>query len=205
MARSASHHAHHAIAESAPRIARSIALQIALSAASLLLLTSSLARAQHSHRLTVPAGTTLMVRLLSEVSTRQHTGARFETALVEDLRAGDVVVARAGTPVYGTITRSEGGKRVGKQTLKATLSSIRIGGHLIHIVTDTAGATGKYGRGLAMVGTGTLLGAAIGGGTGALIGAASGGTASVLSKERHISVPAGTVGSVRLREPIELR
>ena len=155
-----------------------------------------------SRQLTVPAGTVLMVRLNSDVSTRQHAGARFETTLTEDVHVGDVVVARAGAPVYGAITRSEGGKRVGKQSLAATLTSIRINGRLVHIVTDTARAKGKYGGGLAKVGAGTLLGAAIGGGTGALIGAAGGGAATALSKERHITVPAGSVGSVRLLVPL---
>src|SRR4051812_25405225 len=85
-------------------------LLIAALLAPLLLLLPSLLASQQPHHVTVPAGTTIMVRLLTDVSTRQHTGARFETVLVEDLRAGDVLVARAGAPAYGTITRSEGGK-----------------------------------------------------------------------------------------------
>ena len=155
-----------------------------------------------AHGATAPAGTTFMVRLLSELSTRQRAGARFETVLQEDLRAGDVVIARAGTPVYGTITRSEGGKRVGKQKLAATLSDIRIGGQLVPIVTDTAGASEKYGGGLAKLGSGTLLGAAIGGGGGAVVGGAAGVAATVVSKERHITIPAGTIAQVRLRAPL---
>src|SRR3954466_12168835 len=95
----------------------------------------------HSARLeVVPAGSTLMVRLLSPVSTKTNrTGSRFETVLQEDFLVGQTVVARAGTPVYGTVTRSEGGKRVGKQELAATLSEIRIGNRLVPIVTDTVG------------------------------------------------------------------
>jgi hypothetical protein len=153
----------------------------------------------------VPVGTTLMVRLLSELSTKtQRPGSRFEAVLQEDLRSGDRVVARAGTPVYGTVTRSAGGKRVGKQELAATLSEIRIAGRLIPIVTDTAGAKEKYGGGLIKVGSGTLLGAAIGGGTGALIGGAAGVAGTAISKERHITVPAGTIGRVHLRAALHL-
>jgi hypothetical protein len=153
----------------------------------------------------VPAGTTLMVKLLTELSTkRQRPGSRFEAVLQEDLRVGDRVVARAGTPLYGTVTRSKGGKKVGKQELAATLSEIRIGGRLVPIVTDTAGAKEKYGGGLAMVGSGTLLGAVIGGGTGALIGGATGVAGTAISKEKHITVPAGTVGQVHLRAPLHL-
>jgi hypothetical protein len=151
---------------------------------------------------TAPAGTTFMVRLLTEISTKQRTGARFETVLQEDLRAGDVVIARAGTLVYGTITQSEGGKRVGKQKLAATLSEIKLGGRLVPIVTDTAGASAKYGGGLAKVGSGTLLGAAIGGGTGAVVGGVTGVAATAISKERHITIPAGTIAQVHLRAPL---
>ncbi len=153
----------------------------------------------------VPAGTRLMVRLLTQLSTKtQRPGSRFEAVLQEDLRSGDRVIAHAGTPVYGTVTRSKGGRKVGKQELAATLSEIKIGGRLLPIVTDTAGAKEKYGGGLAMVGSGTLLGAAIGGGTGALIGGAAGLTGTAISKEKHITVPAGTVGQVHLRAPLHV-
>ena len=153
----------------------------------------------------VPAGTALMVRLLTELSTKtQRPGSRFEGVLQEDLRSGDRVFARAGTTVYGTVTRSAGGKKVGKQELAATLSEIRINGRLLPIVTDTAGAKEKYGGGLAKVGSGTLLGAVIGGGTGALIGGAAGVAGTAISKDRHITVPAGTIGTVHLRAPLHI-
>jgi hypothetical protein len=152
-----------------------------------------------------PAGTPMMVRLLSTLSTSsQHVGSRFEAVLQEDFHAGNRLIAPAGTKVYGVITKSSGGKRVGKQELAATLTAIRIGNHLVAIVTDTAGIKGKYGGGLAKVGAGTLLGATIGGGTGALIGGAAGVAGTAISKERHITVPAGTIGQVNLRTPLYL-
>ena len=131
---------------------------------------------QHAtHEPLAPAGSVLMVRLLSTISTStHHAGSRFEAVLQEDFHSGNRVIAPAGTKVYGVVTRSAGGKRVGKQELAATLTAIRIGERLLPIVTDTAGMKAKYGGGLAKVGSGTLLGAAIGGGTGALIGGAAG-------------------------------
>jgi len=152
-----------------------------------------------------PAGTPLMVRLLTTLSTSaQHAGSRFEAELQEDFHAGNRVIAPAGTKVYGVVTKSSGGKRVGKQELAATLTAIRIGNRLVPIVTDTAGIKAKYGGGLSKVGAGTLLGAAIGGGTGALIGGAAGVAGTAISKERHITVPAGTIGQVNLRTPLYL-
>lgn len=150
-----------------------------------------------------PAGSVLMVRLLSTISTSSHhAGSRFEAVLQEDFRVGNRVIAPAGTKVYGVVTRSVGGKRVGKQELAATLTAIRLGDRLVAIVTDTAGIKAKYGGGLAKVGSGTLLGAAIGGGTGALIGGAAGVAGTALSKERHLTVSAGTIGQVSLRAPL---
>jgi hypothetical protein len=170
---------------------------------SLLVLAPALAAQQTATRgATVPTGTAFMVKLLSELSTRQRTGARFEAVLQEDLHAGNVVIAHAGTPVYGTITRSEGGKRVGKQKLAATLTDIKLNGRLVPIVTDTAGASEKYGGGLAMVGGGSLVGAVLGGGAGAVVGGVAGAAGSAVSKKRHITVPAGTIATVHLRAPL---
>jgi hypothetical protein len=150
-----------------------------------------------------PAGSVLMVRLLSTISTSSHhAGSRFEAVLAEDFHSGNRVIAPAGTKVYGVVTKSVGGKKVGKQELAATLTAIRIGNRLAAIVTDTAGMKAKYGGGLAKVGSGTLLGAAIGGGTGALIGGAAGVAGTAISKDRHLSVPAGTIGQVSLRAPL---
>ena len=161
------------------------------------------ARPAMSQEPLAPAGSVLMVRLLSTISTSSHhAGSRFEAVLQEDFRSGNRLVAPAGTKVYGMVTRSAGGKRVGKQELAATLTAIRIGDRLAQIVTDTAGIKAKYGGGLAKVGSGTLLGAAIGGGTGALIGGAAGVAGTAISKERHLSVPAGTIGQVHLRAPL---
>ena len=155
------------------------------------------------HQVVVPAGTTLLVRLLTEVSTAtQRSGARFETVLQEPLAVGNVVVAPAGTPVYGIVLRSEGGKRVGKQHLAATLYEMRIEGRVVPILTDTVALEEKYGGGLAKLGGGSLLGGLIAGGAGAVVGAAVGTGAAVVSNEKHITIPAGTVGKVHLRSAI---
>ena len=154
---------------------------------------------RYGHPITIPAGTTLLVQLVSEISTRMATGSRFETRLKEDLHVGDRVIATAGTPVYGVITRSEGGKRFGKQALAATLSQIRINGRMVPIVTDTAGLEAKPGGGLVKIGGGTIVGAVIGGGGGAVVGGVVGGAATALGKERHLSVPAGKIAEVHLR------
>jgi len=159
---------------------------------------------QQTRGVTIPAGTTLMVRTLSELSTHQRAGTHFEAVLQEDIHVGNTVVAHAGTPLYGKITRSEGGKKVGKQKLAATITDMKLNGRMISIVTDTAGASEKYGGGLATVGGGTLVGAVIGGGAGAVVGGVAGVVGSAATKDRHISVPAGKIAKVHLREPVTI-
>jgi len=154
--------------------------------------------------ITVPAGTTILVQLASEISTKMPRGARFETRLKEDLRVHGRVVAPAGTAVYGIVTRSEGGKRFGKQALAATLNQFSWKGHLIPIATDTAGLEAKPGGGLVKIGGGTIVGAVLGGGAGAAVGGVIGGAATALGKERHISVPAGRIAEVHLRVTLHL-
>jgi hypothetical protein len=153
---------------------------------------------------TVPAGTTILVQLVSEISSKMPRGARFETRLKEDLRVNGRVVAPAGTAVYGIVTRSEGGKRFGKQALAATLNQFSWKGHLVPIATDTAGLEAKPGGGLVKIGGGTIVGAVLGGGAGAAVGGVIGGAATALGKERHITVAAGRIAEVHLRVTLQL-
>jgi hypothetical protein len=154
---------------------------------------------------TIPAGTELVVRLLSTLSTRtQRAGARFESVLIDDLRSDAQVVARAGTPVYGTITRCSGGTRVRDHHLAATLTGMYIGGRFLPIVTDTAGVRGEAGGGLASIGTGVLLGAVMDGGYEATVRTAAR-PLVLMGRERHILVPAGAVADMHLRVPLVMQ
>ncbi len=56
----------------------------------------------------VPAGTTLLVRMVDGASSNDAKGKRFTTTLETDLIVGGVMVAKAGTKVYG---RVEGRRR----------------------------------------------------------------------------------------------
>ena len=151
---------------------------------------------------TIPAGTHLLVRLDQELSTQSNRkGSRFAATLDNDIAIDGRVLLPRGTKLYGTITESKGDKRVDRSRLAATLNTVSVRGRLIPIVTDTVGADGKRGGGLAKVGAGTLIGAVFGSaGAGAAIGA---GTA-VLMKGSNIVVRAGTIGDVMLRAPVTL-
>lgn len=56
--------------------------------------------------ITVPAGTSMMVKTGSEVSSKDKPGRKFSATLEANLLAGDEVVAKAGTQVYGQVVKS---------------------------------------------------------------------------------------------------
>jgi hypothetical protein len=56
--------------------------------------------------ITVPAGTSLMVKTGTEVSSKDQPGRKFSATLEANLLAGDEVVAKAGTQVYGQVVKS---------------------------------------------------------------------------------------------------
>ncbi|UCF48035.1 MAG: hypothetical protein JSU89_12830 [Myxococcales bacterium] len=55
---------------------------------------------------TVPAGTAMMVKTGSEVSSKDKAGRKFSATLEANLLAGDEVIAKAGTQVYGVVVKS---------------------------------------------------------------------------------------------------
>ena len=153
---------------------------------------------------TVPAGTTLLVRLVDPVSSRDPQGKRFTTTLDADLAVNGVVVARAGTKVYGRIQSAQQARRyAGQSTLDLRLTEIAMGPSLVPLVTGPyaqAGAKsiGKTARGAA---GGAAIGAIAGdAGKGAAIGA----VASGLKKGETVSVSPGALLEFRLQQPLSV-
>ena len=54
----------------------------------------------------VPSGTAMMVKTGSEVSSKDKAGRKFSATLEANVLAGDEVVAKAGTQVYGVVVKS---------------------------------------------------------------------------------------------------
>ena len=153
---------------------------------------------------TVPAGTTLLVRMVDPVSSRDPQGKRFTTTLDADLAVNGVVVARAGTKIYGRIQSAEQARRyTGQSTLDLRLTEIAMGPSLVPLVTGPyaqAGAKsiGKTARGAA---GGAAIGAIAGdAGKGAAIGA----VASGLKKGEAVSVSPGALLEFRLQQPLSV-
>jgi len=165
--------------------------------------------------LTVPAGTTLSVRLAAEVSSgTSKTGARFNANLEADLMVGGLLVAARGTPVYGRVAEAVAGTGMGgAPKLALELTDIEVGGKVVPLVSNRVQAEGegkKAGRkilGAAAVGAG--IGAAIDGGEGAAwgagIGAVTGVAAASQSKGNQIAFSAGTSVQFQLAQPATLQ
>lgn len=90
--------------------------------------------------ITVPAGTAMMIKTGDEVSSDDKAGRRFSATLQANLLAGDEVVAKAGTQVYGQVMKSaEVGRGVviNQSHLTLSLTDINIEGTMYPIQTGS--------------------------------------------------------------------
>jgi hypothetical protein len=172
--------------------------------------------AQSSRKITVPAGTRILIRTIDSIdSTRQKTGDRFTATLETNLQADNVVVAPRGATIYGRLANaSSAGRMSGSSNLMLELTDIVINGTAQPLVTSTYEIKGK-GEGsktakkvIGGAGLGALIGGIAGGGTGAAIGVlvgAAGGTAIAASKKgEQLSIPSESLLEFRLAQPAPL-
>jgi len=165
--------------------------------------------------LTVPAGTTLAVRLASEVSSASaKAGARFQANLDQDLVVGGQLVAGKGARVSGRVAEAKAGSGMGgKPMLALELTDIEIAGRVTPVVTERVKAEGegkKPGKkilGAAALGAG--IGAAIDGGEGAAwgagIGAVAGTAAASQAPGNQIAFAAGSAVAFRTTQAVSVQ
>ncbi len=162
----------------------------------------------------VPAGTVLVVRLASEVSSATaQVGNRVQGFLDQDLAANGRMIAPQGTRVYGVVSAVDSGSKMkGKPTLSVTLTDIQIGGRVMSVKTQPVSVAGGTATGAKKMVGGAALGAAIGaiagGGDGAAIGAvagvAAGGVAAASSSVKPAVIPAQTPQAFTLAVPLQV-
>jgi hypothetical protein len=157
--------------------------------------------------ITIPAGTTLLVRLIDPVSSKDPQGKRFTTTLETDLAVNGAVVAKAGTKVYGRIQSAQQARRyTGQSALDLRLTEVAVGPNLVPIVTS--GYTDKGERSGRKVARGAAAGAAIGAVTdeedGAAKGAAIGAAATGVKKGAAVAVNPGTLLEFKLQQPVNV-
>src|SRR5271167_3307939 len=197
------------------RDVRTLVLALILTVVYLLGLTPY-SSAQGSKRVTVPAGTRILVRMVDSVdSSKQKAGYRFTAALEANLQAYDVTVAPKGTKLYGVLAQaSSSGKFKGSSQLTLELTDIVINGTAYPLKTTDYEVKGKGEGGnttkkvVGGAGLGALIGGLAGGGKGAGIGALAGagaGTAIAASKKgEQISIPSESLLEFRLEQPVAL-
>jgi hypothetical protein len=165
--------------------------------------------------MTVPAGTDILVRIAQTIDSRTADEGRVYPAIIDqDVldENGNVAIPR-GSPAEVLVREVKP-----KDELVLDLQSVIVGGKRYFVNTDevekarTRAGIGKNARTAKMVGGGaifgSILGALAGGGRGAAIGAtagaAGGGTVQVLTRGKAIRIPAETVLTFHLIEPLRL-
>ena len=163
---------------------------------------------------TVPAGTTILVRMLDSVdSSKNPTGTRFTAVLETNLVInGSTTVVPKGNTVYGKLAESkQAGRATGSSELTLELTEIVVGGTAYPLLTSDytvkGSSSGKRSAKRLLGGAG--LGAIIGGiagnaGMGAAIGATAGAVGSVAQKGKAVNVPSETLLEFRLQQPASL-
>jgi hypothetical protein len=174
-------------------------------------------RSRTPQTVTIPAGTTLAVRLRQLIGTdRQSEGDSFAATLDQPIVIDGFVIADKGSNVRGKITSLVNPGRVkGRASISLELTEINTtDGQHVNVRTDTyhnEAASGKKSD-ATKVGAGAVIGAMIGamaaGGKGAAIGAgvggAAGGGAVLATKGEEVRLTAETRLTFRLAENVTL-
>lgn len=160
---------------------------------------------------TIPAGTTLAVRVDQRISVKtSHTGETFTGEIVEPITASDGnLLVPKGSRVRGVIDAAHRrGRFKGASLLELRLTALSIDGREYPVRTRdlTQRKKGKGKRSAAFIGGGSglgmLLGGLAGGGTGVLIGGLAGGGAGTAAAgftgNRDLNIPAESIVRFKL-------
>ena len=163
--------------------------------------------------ITVPAGTSILVRILDSLdSSKNPPGYRFTATLETNLVVNGTVAVPRGNTVYGRLAEAkQAGRATGSSELQLELTNIVVGGTAYPILTSDyqVKGSGSGKRSAKRLAGGAGLGAAIGGiagnaGKGAAIGATAGAVGAVAQKGKAVQVPSETLLEFRLQQPASL-
>jgi len=169
-------------------------------------------RARGNSSAILPAGTTVAVRTTEDIEADESDGRVFRGVVDQDIvdRNGTVLIPRSSD--VELIVRN-----VSDTELAVDLDALTVNGQRYAVESDSSSVTAERKEGIGAnkrtgkyVGGGALLGAIIGGiaggGKGAAIGAgagaAAGAGAQVLTRGREVKIPAETLLTFRLQEPM---
>src|SRR5215472_1014036 len=184
----------------------------AIQFATTVILGLAAAPAAPQNRVTVPAGTRVLIRMVDSIdTTKQRVGQRFTASLETNLQVNNRVVAPRGTTVFGRfISASSAGRMSGSSELTLQLTDIVINGTSYPIVTSDYSIRGN-GEGsntarkaVGGAGLGALIGGIAGGGIGALAGVGAGAAVAATRRGEQLSIPSETLLEFRLQQPVTL-
>jgi len=156
---------------------------------------------------TVPAGTSLSIRLKDSLDSNRHSnGHRFTAVLEGNLVVGGTTVARKGSPVYGELVgKKKSGRLRGKSEFTVRLTAVSIDGTIVPITSSGCQVvtenTAK--RTAGTVARGAAIGGLAKGSKGAKNGAKWGAGAAILTAGNSIFIPAGTLLEFSLASPLK--
>ncbi len=164
----------------------------------------------------IPADTTLEVRLISNLNSKESkAGDAFQGTVETPVVVDGKTVIPKGADVTGRVTKAvPSGRLKERAELWVTLSTVTIGGKAYNISSSTTGHKegSKATRDIVFIGGGAGAGAAIGGAAGggkgaaigAAIGAAAGTAGAMLTGRKDIEFPPETVLRFRLEQPLSV-
>ncbi len=169
------------------------------------------------HNITLPAGTTIPVRITQALdSATTQTGDKFTGAIASDIVVDGLVVLPQGTNVTGRVDEAKDAAHYkGSALLTLSLSALDRRGERIQLSTEPYTKEGegrgkntaeKVGGGAAV---GAILGGIFGGGKGAAIGAAAGGGvgagANTITRGQQVQIPSESIVRFKLADAIIVR
>jgi hypothetical protein len=162
---------------------------------------------------TIPAGTTITVRMIDAIDTDvTGAGERFRASIDDPLVIdGKVVVPRNADATVQVMRVEQSGRISGSDEIALKLYNVTINGRPYEIATEYAEVKGE-GQGkrtakttAVTTGVGAALGAILGGGKGAAIGAGAGaatGVAVSAARGKTLRIPSETRLDFELRAPL---
>jgi hypothetical protein len=164
---------------------------------------------------TIPAGTTLTMRIDQRISVkRSRAGDTFTGEIVEPILAGDnSVLVPKGALVGGVVDVSHRrGHFKGRSLLELRLTALTVNGTRYPLTTrDMAESKkGKGRRSTALIGGGTVLGMIVGGAAtggvgiavGGLVGGGAGTAVAGLTGNRDLDIPAESIVRFKLADDL---